>query len=97
MRRRLLRFERSAAADGDDASVSRLAHDRDRRAQKIEGAVQVHIEHALERGIVSCGDGLAAGEPTHGVSENVQPAKARYRLSRADFAPAGSKFPPAMR
>ena len=65
-----------AAADGDDASCSRFAHVWDHRSQHVERAVEIHVEHALERGVVCVGDGLASGEAADQVRENVDLSEA---------------------
>src|ERR1700722_12315725 len=67
---------RGPAADGDDAPRTGLAHERDDRAQNVESAVEIHIKHTLERGVVRFGDGCAAGEPANQMRENVDPSEA---------------------
>src|SRR5450631_1049325 len=65
-----------AAADGDDAPASRLAHVREDAPQDVERAVDVHVEHALEGGVVSLGDGLASGESADQVRQDVDLSEA---------------------
>jgi hypothetical protein len=42
----------------------------------VEGAVEIHIEHALEGGVVSVGDTLASGKAADQVSEDVNVSEA---------------------
>src|SRR5450631_548642 len=64
------------AADGDDAPASRIAHVWDNRPQDVKRAVDVHVEHALEGGVVSVGDGLASSEAANQVRQDVDLSEA---------------------
>jgi hypothetical protein len=66
----------SAAADCDDAAASSLAHVRQNGPQNVESAIQIQVEHPLEGFIVSVRDGLAAGEGTDEVGQNVNSPEA---------------------
>src|SRR5450631_3266093 len=64
------------AADGDDASATRIAHVWDNRPQGVKRAVDVHVEHPLEGGVVSVRDGLASGESADQVRQDVDLSEA---------------------
>jgi hypothetical protein len=66
----------SAAADADDASGARFAHVREDGSQDVERAREIHVEHALEGGVVGVGNGLASGESADRVGEHVDLAEA---------------------
>src|ERR1019366_6486894 len=66
----------SATANGDYAPGSRFAHVWDGCSQHVEGAVEIHVEHALEGGVVGVGDSLASGEAADQVGQNVDPSEA---------------------
>src|ERR1017187_4197159 len=66
----------SATANGDDAPGSRFAHVWDGCSQHVEGPVEIHIEHALEGGVVGVGDSLASGKAADQVSEDVDLSEA---------------------
>ena len=56
--------------------ASRLAHVRDDRPQNVKRAVEVHVEHALEGGVVGVGDGLASGKAADQVGQDVDLSEA---------------------
>src|SRR5450631_3693630 len=65
-----------AAADGDDAPASRPAHVREDRPQDVERAVDVHVEHAPEGGVVGVGDVLTSSKAADKVSQDVDLSEA---------------------
>jgi hypothetical protein len=63
------------ASNRYDAATSGAPHVRDYGAQDVERTVEIQVEHALKRGVIGFGDGLAAGESADQVSQNIELCK----------------------
>ena len=54
-----------------------LAHFGNNGTENVKGAVQIHIEHALEGGVIGLGHRLAAGETADQMGQHIDFSEAR--------------------